>query len=126
MDLLHTVLTDVLPVVLIGAGIAIALRDRRRRAKAAVLQQQPWPDLPEGSVAITVPPLGRGVASATVVRISKSVGEHVALNDPVAEVSTDKVDTEIPATVAGVVAGILVRPGQEVPVGFPILAVRSH
>nr|WP_240939809.1 lipoyl domain-containing protein [Planosporangium flavigriseum] len=82
--------------------------------------------MPEGSVAITVPPLGRGVASATVVRISKSVGEHVALNDPVAEVSTDKVDTEIPATVAGVVAGILVRPGQEVPVGFPILAVRSH
>jgi 2-oxoglutarate dehydrogenase E2 component (dihydrolipoamide succinyltransferase) len=125
-NVLHAVLTDVLPVVIIGGGIVIALRERQRRAKAAALQQQPWPELPEESVAVTVPSLGEGVVSATIVRVIKSVGDCVALNDPVAEVSTDKVDTEVAATVAGVVTGVLVHPGQEVPVGFPILAVGRH
>jgi biotin carboxyl carrier protein len=122
-NVLHVVGTDVLPVVIVGGGIVIALRERRRRAQVAALEQRPWPELPEGSVAITVPSLGQGVVSVTVVRVFKSVGEYVALSDPVAEVSTDKVDTEVPATVAGVVTGVLIDPGQEVPVGFPILAV---
>jgi 2-oxoglutarate dehydrogenase E2 component (dihydrolipoamide succinyltransferase) len=89
---------------------------------AAVLRQ-PWPELPERSVAVTVPSLGDGVVSAIVVQVTKQVGEQVALNEAVADVSTDKVDTEVSATVSGVVTDVLVRPGQEVPVGFPILAI---
>lgn len=67
--------------------------------------------------------MGEGVVSATVVRVIKSVGEHIAVSDPVAELSTDKVETEVPASVAGVVTAVLVRVGEEVPVGCPILTV---
>jgi biotin carboxyl carrier protein len=120
---LHALFTGVLPFVIIGGGTVLALVERRRRANAVARLQQQWPELPEASVAVTVPSLGQGVVSATIVRVVKNVGEYVALNDPVAEVSTDKVDTEVPATVAGVVTGVLVHPGQDVPVGFPILAI---
>jgi 2-oxoglutarate dehydrogenase E2 component (dihydrolipoamide succinyltransferase) len=53
----------------------------------------------------------------------KRVGESVQVGDVAAEVSTDKVDTEIPATVAGTVAAVFVGDGEEVPVGYPLFAV---
>ncbi|WP_091609710.1 biotin/lipoyl-containing protein [Micromonospora mirobrigensis] len=70
-----------------------------------------------------MPSLGEGVTSATVVRLKKQLGDQVQVGDVAAEVSTDKVDTEIPATTAGTVSAVFVREGDEVPVGFPLLAV---
>ncbi len=55
----------------------------------------------------------------------RHLGDPVQVGDVAAEVSTDKVDTEIPATTAGTVAAVLVREGDDVPVGFPLLAVSS-
>ena len=54
----------------------------------------------------------------------RRAGQRVAVNDPVAELSTDKVETEIPASVTGLVTAVLVREGEEVSVGCVILAVR--
>ena len=105
------------------AGLALVGLAVRRRLRADRMPRQPWPELPAESVAVTLPPLGQGVASAIILRVNKTVGERVALNDPIAEVSTDKVDTEVAATAAGLVTGVLVHPGQEVPIGFPILAI---
>ncbi|WP_433321102.1 biotin/lipoyl-containing protein [Micromonospora chersina] len=70
-----------------------------------------------------MPLLGKEVASATIVRLVKQLGDPVQVGDVAAEVSIDKVDVEIPATTAGTVAAVFVREGDEVPVGFPLLAV---
>src|SRR3712207_5308875 len=57
---------------------------------------------------VTMPALGESVTEGTVTRWLKSVGDEVAVDEPLLEVSTDKVDTEIPSPVAGTVQEILV------------------
>jgi 2-oxoglutarate dehydrogenase E2 component (dihydrolipoamide succinyltransferase) len=66
---------------------------------------------------VTMPQLGETVAEGTVTRWLKSVGEHVALDEPLLEVSTDKVDTEVGAPATGVLAEILVTADETVEVG---------
>ncbi|MDK9348858.1 hypothetical protein FAM22019_001139, partial [Propionibacterium freudenreichii] len=53
------------------------------------------------STEVTLPELGESVTEATVSRWLKEVGDHVDADEPLLEVSTDKVDTEIPSPVAG-------------------------
>ena len=53
------------------------------------------------SARVTMPALGESVTEGTVTRWLKSVGDRVEVDEPLLEVSTDKVDTEIPAPVAG-------------------------
>jgi 2-oxoglutarate dehydrogenase E2 component (dihydrolipoamide succinyltransferase) len=67
--------------------------------------------------AVAMPQLGESVAEGTVVRWLKQVGESVRVDEPLFEVSTDKVNTEIPSLEAGVLSEILVNEGQTVPVG---------
>ena len=67
-------------------------------------------------VEFRMPRLGEGVIEATVSRWLKQEGEPVEEGEPIVEVSTDKVDTEIPAPVDGVLLKILVPEGQTVPV----------
>lgn len=64
-----------------------------------------------------MPQLGESVAEGTIVRWLKRVGESVRADEPLFEVSTDKVNTEIPSLEAGVVTEILVAEGATVPVG---------
>lgn len=66
---------------------------------------------------VAMPQLGESVAEGTVVRWLKRVGESVRVDEPLFEVSTDKVNTEIPSLEAGVLAEILVAEGETVPVG---------
>jgi 2-oxoglutarate dehydrogenase E2 component (dihydrolipoamide succinyltransferase) len=66
---------------------------------------------------VAMPQLGESVAEGTVVRWLKSVGESVRVDEPLFEVSTDKVNTEIPSLEAGVLSEILVAEGETVPVG---------
>lgn len=68
-------------------------------------------------VEITLPKLGESIVSATVVRWFKAEGEAIALDEPILEVSTDKVNSEIPSPVAGVLKQIVVPKDKEVEVG---------
>ena len=58
------------------------------------------------SEQVVLPALGESVTEGTVTRWLKKVGDTVAIDEPLVEVSTDKVDTEIPSPVAGVIEQI--------------------
>jgi 2-oxoglutarate dehydrogenase E2 component (dihydrolipoamide succinyltransferase) len=67
-------------------------------------------------VDIIMPQMGESIAEGTLSRWLKKVGDEVKRDEPIFEISTDKVDAEIPAPSAGVIAEILVTEGQTVPV----------
>jgi 2-oxoglutarate dehydrogenase E2 component (dihydrolipoamide succinyltransferase) len=70
-----------------------------------------------GSTPVVLPALGESVTEGTVTRWLKSVGDTVAVDEPLVEISTDKVDTELPSPAAGVLIEITVGEDQIVPVG---------
>jgi 2-oxoglutarate dehydrogenase E2 component (dihydrolipoamide succinyltransferase) len=70
-----------------------------------------------------MPALGESVSEGTVTRWLKSEGDHVAMDEPLLEVSTDKVDTEIPSPVAGILQKIVVGIDQTVPVGAELAII---
>jgi 2-oxoglutarate dehydrogenase E2 component (dihydrolipoamide succinyltransferase) len=70
-----------------------------------------------GGTVITMPALGESVSEGTVTRWLKNVGDSVAVDEALLEVSTDKVDTEIPSPVAGTLLAIDVAVDTTVPVG---------
>lgn len=72
---------------------------------------------------IPMPALGESVTEGTVTRWLKNVGESVEVDEPLLEVSTDKVDTEIPSPVAGVLQQILVQEDETVEVGTALALV---
>ncbi|MGI9585542.1 MAG: dihydrolipoamide acetyltransferase family protein [Acidimicrobiia bacterium] len=76
------------------------------------------------SVTITMPQLGETVTEGTILEWVKQIGDQVAEDDIIVEISTDKVDTEIPSPAAGVLEEILVPAGETVAVGTA-LAVLS-
>ncbi|MEY2769154.1 MAG: 2-oxoglutarate dehydrogenase, component, dihydrolipoamide succinyltransferase [Actinomycetota bacterium] len=73
--------------------------------------------------SVTMPALGESVSEGTVTRWLKSEGDHVAMDEPLLEVSTDKVDTEIPSPVAGILQKIIVAIDQTVPVGAELAII---
>jgi 2-oxoglutarate dehydrogenase E2 component (dihydrolipoamide succinyltransferase) len=72
---------------------------------------------------ITLPQLGETVTEGTITRWFKKVGDTVAADEPLFEVSTDKVDTEVPSPIAGTLTEIRVNEGDTVPVGTVIAVV---
>ena len=74
---------------------------------------------------VTLPQLGETVTEGTITRWFKKVGDTIAADEPLFEVSTDKVDTEVPSPVAGVVTEIRAAEGDTVPVGAVIAVVGS-
>ncbi len=72
---------------------------------------------------VTLPQLGETVTEGTITKWFKAVGDSVALDEPLFEVSTDKVDTEVPSPIAGTVMEIRVNEGDTVPVGAVIAVV---
>ena len=70
-----------------------------------------------------MPALGESVSEGTVTRWLKAEGDHVAMDEPLLEVSTDKVDTEIPSPVAGTLQKIVVGIDQTVPVGAELAII---
>ena len=69
------------------------------------------------SESVVLPALGESVTEGTVTRWLKKVGDAIAVDEPLVEVSTDKVDTEIPSPVAGIIEQILVQEDETVQVG---------
>ena len=73
--------------------------------------------------SVTMPALGESVSEGTVTRWLKAEGDHVNVDEPLLEVSTDKVDTEIPSPVAGTLQKIIVQIDQTVPVGAELAII---
>jgi pyruvate dehydrogenase E2 component (dihydrolipoamide acetyltransferase) len=89
---------------------------------AEVPAAQPEPAKPAAAssgsaTSVKMPELGESVTEGTVTRWLKKVGDSVAVDEPLVEVSTDKVDTEIPSPVAGTVLSITAEEDDTVPVG---------
>ena len=74
------------------------------------------------SVEVTLPALGESVTEGTVTRWLKQVGESIEVDEPLLEVSTDKVDTEVPSPVAGTILEIKVQEDEDAEVG-QVLAI---
>src|SRR6476620_5170367 len=72
---------------------------------------------------VSMPKLGETVTEGVVGSWLKQVGDVVAFDDPLFEVSTDKVDSEIPSPYDGVILEILVASGETVPVGTPVARI---
>ncbi|MER6779732.1 MULTISPECIES: 2-oxoglutarate dehydrogenase, E2 component, dihydrolipoamide succinyltransferase [unclassified Streptomyces] len=75
------------------------------------------------SVSVTLPALGESVTEGTVTRWLKAEGERVEADEPLLEVSTDKVDTEIPSPVSGILASIKVAEDETVEVGAELAVI---
>jgi len=115
------------PVAAPVAAAAVAAPEPAEPAVADVptlaATPQPVPNPPAGATtvasgtAVRMPALGESVTEGTVTRWLKAVGDPVAVDEPLLEVSTDKVDTEIPAPAAGVLLSITVGEDQTVAVG---------
>src|SRR4051794_36317302 len=73
--------------------------------------------------SVTMPALGESVTEGTVTRWLKQEGEQVEADEPLLEVSTDKVDTEIPSPAAGVLTKILVAEDETVEVGAELAVI---
>ncbi len=78
-----------------------------------------------GGTSVTLPALGESVTEGTVTRWLKQVGDEVAVDEPLLEVSTDKVDTEIPSPVAGTLQEIKVAEDETVEVGAELAIIGS-
>ena len=76
-------------------------------------------------VAVTLPKLGESIVSATIVSWFKKVGDHIALDEPLLEVSTDKVNSEIPSPYEGTLVEILAQPDQELDVGAELAIIET-
>jgi 2-oxoglutarate dehydrogenase E2 component (dihydrolipoamide succinyltransferase) len=75
------------------------------------------------SVSVTMPRLGESVSDGTVTRWLKAEGDHVDADEPLLEVSTDKVDTEIPSPASGVLSSIKVAEDETVDVGTELALI---
>ncbi len=75
------------------------------------------------STPVVMPQMGESIAEGTIVRWIKKVGESVERDEPLFEISTDKVDAEIPSPAAGVLTDIKVREGETVPVNSVVATI---
>jgi pyruvate dehydrogenase E2 component (dihydrolipoamide acetyltransferase) len=75
------------------------------------------------SVSVTMPRLGESVTEGTVTRWLKTEGDHVDADEPLLEVSTDKVDTEVPSPASGTLTSIKVREDETVEIGVELAVI---
>jgi pyruvate dehydrogenase E2 component (dihydrolipoamide acetyltransferase) len=75
---------------------------------------------------VTMPQLGETVTEGTITKWFKQVGEKIDVDEPLFEVSTDKVDSEVPAPQAGYVTEIVVPEGETVPVGARLAVISTE
>src|SRR2546427_3015086 len=100
---------------------------------------RPWPKLwgkrrmrrraprytPDMATEVVMPQMGESVAEGTIVRWIKKVGDKVDRDEPLFEISTDKVDAEIPSPAAGILSEILAKEGDTVPVNSVVAVIGS-
>ncbi|MFY8033077.1 MAG: biotin/lipoyl-containing protein, partial [Flexibacteraceae bacterium] len=76
-------------------------------------------------VKMVMPKMGESIMEGTVLNWLKKVGDKIEQDEAVLEVATDKVDTEVPATHAGILKEVLVKEGDVVPVGAAIAVIET-
>jgi pyruvate/2-oxoglutarate dehydrogenase complex dihydrolipoamide acyltransferase (E2) component len=74
---------------------------------------------------LNMPKLGDSVSEVVILEWHVAPGDTVAVGDPLVSVETDKVDTDVPATVSGTVVELLVQAQDEVPTGAPFIVVEA-
>jgi biotin carboxyl carrier protein len=121
MDAGHV--TSGVGVGIVAVGVVGGLVARVRRGRSPRARVPSWPTLPPDTIVVSVPSFGSGVTSVTVLQLLKRVGDEVIVGEPVMELSMDKADVEVPSSVSGVVAAVLVKEREKVPMGFPVLAL---
>ena len=77
----------------------------------------------ESGIQVVMPQMGESLAEGTIVRWLKALGDRVERDEPLFEISTDKVDTDVPAPAAGVLKQILASEGETVHVGSPVAVI---
>ena len=77
------------------------------------------------SLEVTMPQMGESVVEGTVTKWLVKEGDHVSEDQPLCEISTDKVDTEIPSPSSGTIARLLASEGQTLPVGAALAVIES-
>ena len=77
----------------------------------------------ETAVDVVMPQMGVSVSEGTITKWLKQPGEHIDQDEPLLEISTDKVDTEVPSPGAGVLQQILVQEGETVEVGTRLAVI---
>ena len=77
----------------------------------------------ETAVDVVMPQMGVSVSEGTITKWLKSEGEHVDADEALLEISTDKVDTEVPSPAAGTLTQILVQEGETVEVGTKLAQI---
>ncbi len=92
-------------------------------APAAAPAPTPTPTVSGAATPVVMPALGESVTEGTVTRWLKNVGDNVAVDEPLLEVSTDKVDTEIPSPASGVLLSIEVSIDSTVAVGTRLASI---
>jgi pyruvate dehydrogenase E2 component (dihydrolipoamide acetyltransferase) len=75
------------------------------------------------TTSVTLPKMGESVVEGTIIRWLKQEGEFVKVDEPLVEISTDKIDTELPSPASGVVSKILAAPDETVEVGAEIAQI---
>src|SRR5688500_17379101 len=118
------------------AGEVLTRRTRTtrktRRTQAVRVPASSAPSAPSQGVArmakidVPMPQMGESIAEGTLSRWLKKVGDPVKRDEPIFEISTDKVDAEIPAPNAGVLAEIIVAEGQTVPVQTVVARIETE
>ncbi len=86
----------------------------------------PWPDAESTLAEVTLPSLGESVTEGIITRWFKKVGEFVNRDEPLFEVSTDKVDSEMPSPAAGVLVQILAEEGDTVETGSRVAVIDEN
>ena len=76
-------------------------------------------------VEVVMPKMGESIQEGKILRWAKKIGEKISKDETILEISTDKVDSEIPSPVAGILATIVVQEGDTVPVGTVIAIVET-
>jgi pyruvate/2-oxoglutarate dehydrogenase complex dihydrolipoamide acyltransferase (E2) component len=74
-------------------------------------------------VRVEMPQMGVSVAEGTIVEWRKRTGDWVAADEPICDITTDKIDVEVPSPSSGRVERILVEPGETVSVGTPLAEI---
>ena len=77
------------------------------------------------SIAVVLPPLGESVVEGTISQWLVKEGDRVALDQPLVEITTDKIDVEIPSPAAGVIRRIVASAGEVVPIGAELARIDS-
>ncbi|MGA8851804.1 MAG: 2-oxoglutarate dehydrogenase, E2 component, dihydrolipoamide succinyltransferase, partial [Aeromicrobium sp.] len=105
-----------------SAAPADSAQEKADAAETAPAPQADSASTDEGT-AVKLPELGESVTEGTVTQWLKAEGDEVAVDEPLLEISTDKVDTEIPSPVAGILTKILVAEDETVEVGAELAII---